>query len=164
MVWKNMDILSHSKSVIYIGDASGNFQNRKLALLDPSAVLQGDTPRLIDEWQEVPALWDGIRSEVDKRGTKGQFILTGSSTPNKKGVLHSGVGRIHTVKMRPMSLYESNDSNGDVSLLQLFDNQIHPKMAKEITLDALIELVVRGGWPGSLALNNKYYREYLSLI
>lgn len=165
---KTWTSLSHSKSVIYIGDASGNFQNRKLALLDPSAVLQGDTPRLIDEWQEVPALWDGIRSEVDKRGTKGQFILTGSSTPNKKGVLHSGVGRIHTVKMRPMSLYESNDSNGDVSLLQLFDNQIHPKMAKEITLDALIELVVRGGWPGSLALNNKYYREipksYLDVI
>jgi len=65
-------------------------------------------PRIIDEWQEVPTLWDGVRAEVDKRGLKEQFILTESSVPNKKGVLHSGVGRIHTVKMRPMSLYESN--------------------------------------------------------
>lgn len=165
---KTWTSLSHSNSVIYIGDLDGNFQNRRLALLDPKLVLQGDTPRLIDEWQEVPALWDGVRSEVDKRGIKGQFILTGSSTPIKKGVLHSGVGRIHTIKMRPMSLYESDDSSGDVSLLELFDNKINNKLTKEVTLDKLIELVVRGGWPGSLSLDNKYYVEipksYLDVI
>ena len=165
---KTWTSLSHSNSVIYIGDLDGNFQNRRLALLDPKLVLQGDTPRLIDEWQEVPALWDGVRSEVDKRGIKGQFILTGSSTPIKKGVLHSGVGRIHTIKMRPMSLYESDDSTGDVSLLELFDNKLNNKLTKEATLDELIELVVRGGWPGSLSLDNKYYEEipksYLDVI
>ena len=91
---KTWTSLSHSKSVIYIGDASGNFQNRKLALLDQAQYYK-EILKIIDEWQ-VPALWDGIRSEVIKRN-KGQFILTGSSTPNK-GILHSGVGRIHTVK------------------------------------------------------------------
>lgn len=165
---KTWTSLSHSDSVIYIGDPSGNFQNRKLAELDPTSVLQGEATKLIDEWQEVPALWDAVRSEVDKRGLKGQFILTGSSTPNKKGVLHSGVGRIHTIKMRPMSLYESNDSTGDVSLLELFDNKIEVKMTKEVTLDSLIELVIRGGWPGSLDLNTIYQSEitksYLDVI
>lgn len=165
---KTWTSLSHSKSVIYIGDPNGNFQNRKLAELNPTSVLKGEVTRLVDEWQEVPALWDGVRAEVDKRGLKGQFILTGSSTPNKKGVLHSGVGRIHTIKMRPMSLYESGDSTGDVSLLKLFDNKINTTLVKEINLEKLIELVVRGGWPSSLSLDTLYQgditKSYLDII
>lgn len=156
---KTWTSLSHSKSVIFIGDSSGNFQNRKLAELDPTLVLEGKVPRLIDEWQEVPALWDAVRSKVDQRPLKGQFLLTGSSTPNKKGVLHSGVGRITTLMMRPMSLYESGDSTGDVSLLSLFSNEISPILAKEISLSQLIELVIRGGWPNSLNIDSKYYSE-----
>ncbi len=99
----------HCKSEILIGDPAGNFQNRKLAELQPSLVLEGETPRLIDEWQEVPPLWDAVRYMVDERAAKGQFILTGSATPNHKGILHSGAGRIAKLRMRPMSLYESGD-------------------------------------------------------
>ena len=80
----------HCKSEIYLGDPSGNFQNRNLAAMSPSLVLEGETPRLIDEWQEVPPLWDAVRHKVDENPAKGQFILTGSSTPNHKGILHSG--------------------------------------------------------------------------
>ena len=97
----------HSKSEIMIGDPTNNFQNRSLAEISPDLALEGDAPRLIDEWQEVPALWDAVRHTVDQRGKKGQFILTGSSTPKRKGILHSGVGRIGKLRMRPMSLYES---------------------------------------------------------
>lgn len=156
---KTWTSLSHSNSVVYIGDPSGNFQNRELAKLDPSVVLQGETPRLIDEWQEVPALWDAVRSKVDQRSLKGQFLLTGSSTPNKKGIHHSGVGRIVTLMMRPMSLYESGDSTGDVSLFCLFNNKIDHVLAKETSLIQLIELVIRGGWPSSLDIERKYYGE-----
>ena len=92
----------HCKSEILIGDPAGNFQNRKLAELQPSLVLEGETPRLIDEWQEVPPLWDAVRYMVDERAAKGQFILTGSATPNHKGILHSGAGRIAKLRMRPM--------------------------------------------------------------
>lgn len=100
----------HSKSEILLGNPEGNFQNRKLAELSTSLVLSGDTPRLIDEWQEVPTLWDAVRHQVDQSGEKGQFILTGSATPNHKGILHSGAGRIAKLHMRPMSLFESGDS------------------------------------------------------
>ena len=106
----------HSKSEIYIGDPAGNFQNRQLAELSPALVLEGETPRLIDEWQEVPPLWDAVRYKVDQTAQKGQFILTGSATPNHKGILHSGAGRIARLRMRPMSLWESGDSSGKVSL------------------------------------------------
>lgn len=156
---KTWTSLSHSDSVIDIGDSQGNFQNRKLAELDPKAVLSGDTTRLIDEWQEVPSLCDAVKSEVDLRGKKGQFILAGSSTPNKKGVLHSGVGRIHTLKMRTLSLFESEDSTGRVSLKQLFDNEIENKLVDIISLEKLIELVVRGGFPSDLDISSDFYGE-----
>nr|MCR4660929.1 AAA family ATPase [Clostridia bacterium] len=84
----------HAKSEFLVGDPSRNFSNRQLAELNPLMILQGETPRMIDEWQEVPSIWDATRAEVDKRGQKGQIILTGSSTPKRKGILHSGTGRI----------------------------------------------------------------------
>lgn len=143
----------HSKSEIYIGDPSGNFQNRQLAELSPELVLDGETPRLIDEWQEVPPLWDAVRYKVDQTHQKGQFILTGSATPNHKGILHSGAGRIARLRMRPMSLYESGDSSGKVSLYNLCHGELTQAMTGEVSLKKLIELILRGGWPGSLGLS-----------
>ena len=142
----------HSKSEIYIGDPAGNFQNRQLAELSPALVLEGEIPRLIDEWQEVPPLWDAVRHKVDQSPRKGQFILTGSATPNHKGILHSGAGRIARLRMRPMSLWESGDSSGKVSLEQLCLGKLTPVLTGEVDLRKLIELIIRGGWPGSLGL------------
>lgn len=142
----------HSNSEIYIGDPSGNFQNRQLAQMSPSLVLEGETPRLIDEWQEVPPLWDAVRYKVDQIPKKGQFILTGSATPNHKGILHSGAGRIARIRMRRMSLYESGDSSGDVSLEDLCNGKLIPKMTGEVDLKKVIEFIIRGGWPASLGL------------
>ena len=142
----------HCKSEIYIGDPAGNFQNRHLAEIAPELVLDGETPRLIDEWQEVPPLWDAVRYKVDETHQKGQFILTGSATPNHKGILHSGAGRIGRLRMRPMSLYESGDSNGCVSLEKLCGGEITPTMTGTVDLRELIKLIIRGGWPGSLGL------------
>ena len=140
----------HANSEFLVGDPSGNFSNRMLAELEPYTVLKGDTPRLIDEWQEVPALWDATRSFVDESGNKGQIILTGSSTPVNKGVLHSGTGRIKSIRMNTMSLYESGDSSGDISLKDLCENKFESKVLKETNLEKLAYLIVRGGWPGNI--------------
>lgn len=156
---KTWTSLAHAKSAIFIGDPDNNYQNRRLATVSIKSVLIGDVPHLIDEWQEVPSLWDAVRQEVDFRGAKGQFLLTGSSTPNYKGILHSGVGRIHTLKMRTMSLFESFDSTGEVSLLQLFENKLAASLIKSITLEQLIDFVVRGGWPSELEQENQFYGE-----
>ncbi len=159
---------TYSKSKIYLGDPSGNFQNKALAKIDPKLVLEGDAPKLIDEWQEVPELWDAVRFEVDQRGEKGQFILTGSATPAQKGILHSGAGRISTLRMRPMSLYESKDSSGQVSLEEICNENYKNIVTPEVSLDSIIKLIIRGGWPGSLdvkeAEDTIVAREYLNAI
>ncbi|MBS6396795.1 MAG: ATP-binding protein [Clostridiales bacterium] len=158
----------HSKSEIYIGDPAGNFQNRQLAELSPALILEGQVPRLIDEWQEVPPIWDAVRYEVDQRAKKGQFILTGSATPNHKGIMHSGAGRIARLRMRPMSLYESGDSSGKVSLQELCYGKLTPALTGEVDLKKLIELIIRGGWPGSLGMPLEQAsllpREYLDAV
>ena len=158
----------HSKSAIYLGDPSGNFQNRELMKITPHTALKGENPRLIDEWQEVPSVWDAVRHEVDIRRGKGLFILTGSATPVQKGILHSGAGRIATIRMRPMSLFESKDSKGQVSLKSLFDNSFQSVETGKVELSTLIELTIRGGWPGSLGLNYEQYniipKEYIKSI
>ena len=140
----------HSNSEFLVGNPDNNFQNRALAEMSPALVLEGETPRLIDEWQEVPPLWDAVRYTVDQRSEKGQFILTGSATPKRKGVLHSGAGRIGKLRMRPMSLYESGDSSGKVSLQELCEGNLAPVITGEVDLRALARLTVRGGWPGNL--------------
>lgn len=140
----------HSNSEFLVGDPDNNFQNRALAEVSPALVLEGETPRLIDEWQEVPPLWDAVRYTVDQRGQKGQFILTGSATPKRKGVLHSGAGRIGKLRMRPMSLYESGDSSGKVSLQDLCEGKLTPAITGDVDLRTLARLTVRGGWPGNL--------------
>lgn len=145
----------HSHSEIYLGDPAGNFQNRNLAQMSPSLVLEGKYPRLIDEWQEVPLLWDAVRFEVDKNIQKGQFILTGSATPNHKGILHSGAGRIARLRMRTMSLYESGWSSGKVSLEDLCHLNLQPCMTGEVDLRDLINMIVKGGWPATTDLSVK---------
>lgn len=139
----------HCKSEIMLGNPDGNFQNRQLAQMSPSLVLEGETPRLIDEWQEVPQLWDAVRYKVDQSGNKGQFILTGSATPNHKGILHSGAGRIAKLRMRPMSLFESGNSSGDISLKDICEGRIEPKISGEVDLRKLINFIIRGGWPAN---------------
>ena len=139
----------HCKSEIMLGNPDGNFQNRQLAQMSPLLVLEGETPRLIDEWQEVPQLWDAVRYKVDQSGNKGQFILTGSATPNHKGILHSGAGRIAKLRMRPMSLFESGNSSGDISLKDICEGRIEPKISGEVDLRKLIDFIIRGGWPAN---------------
>lgn len=145
--------LHHANSVIYIGSPENHFQNRTLAELSPDLVLSGEVPRLLDEWQEVPSLWDAVRHSVDQQTEKGQFILTGSATPNHKGILHSGAGRISRLRMRTMSLVESGHTTGQVSLRALFDEPLKPYVTEPVSLDRWIELTVRGGWPGSIDLD-----------
>ncbi len=140
----------HSNSEFLIGDPANNFQNRALAEISPALVLEGEVPRLLDEWQEVTSIWDAVRYTVDQRAKKGQFILTGSSTPKRKGVLHSGAGRIGKLRMRTMSLYESGDSSGAISLKELCNGNITPMLTVEVNLRDLANFVVRGGWPGNL--------------
>lgn len=140
----------HANSEFFVGDPSGNFSNRMLAELEPYTVLKGDAPRLIDEWQEVQALWDATRTFVDESGGKGQIILTGSSTPVDKGILHSGTGRIKSIRMNTMSLYESGDSSGIISLKDLCENKFESKVLEETNLEKLAYLIVRGGWPGNI--------------
>lgn len=145
----------HSNSEYLVGDPTNNFSNRQLAELNPTLILQGDTPRLIDEWQEVPSIWDATRSEVDKRHKKGQIILTGSSTPKTKGIMHSGAGRIVKLRMNTMSLYESGDSSGKVSLSELCDGKLDMQLLEEVSLEKIATCIVRGGWPENIAVNTE---------
>jgi len=145
----------HAKSAFLVSDPAGNFQNRQLAQLDPSIVLDGQFPRLIDEWQEVPSLWDAVRFRVDDQAVKGQFILTGSATPKRRGVMHSGTGRIARLRMMPMSLYESGDSSGSISLKDICNSVYETKLTGEVLLRTIATLILRGGWPGSIGLSTK---------
>ena len=145
----------HSQSSFLVGDPAGNFQNRQLAQLDPSLVLKGKRPRLIDEWQEVPSLWDAVRFTVDQSTMKGQFILTGSATPTHRGVLHSGTGRIARLRMMPMSLFESGNSCGKVSLKNLCSGTLENSITGEVSLQSLAAYILRGGWPGNLQLSTE---------
>lgn len=165
---KTWTSLHQSKSSVFLGDPSGNFQNRELARLSPDLVLDGATPRLIDEWQEVPSVWDAVRHRVDQRPSKGQFILTGSATPNHKGIMHSGAGRIARLRMRPMSLWESGDSSGGVSLEALCRGELDAQMHDEPGLLQLVTLIVRGGWPAGIGLSAEQgsllAEEYLNAV
>ena len=142
---KTWSALMHGVSVSYVDE------NLDLARADPSMMLMGDRPHVIDEWQRVPAIWDCVRHEVDRaRGTRGAFILTGSSTPatrqGEQGPAHSGAGRIGRVRMSPMSLFESGESTGQVSLEGLFAGEFTPCVAERDT-QGLVEAACRGGWP-----------------
>ncbi|NLW54262.1 MAG: ATP-binding protein, partial [Clostridiaceae bacterium] len=139
-----------ARSRIHMQDPAMKQQNLRMAELHPQLLLEGDTPRLIDEWQLAPQLWDAVRFEVDRRGAFGQFILTGSSTPVESELIsHSGTGRIARLLLRPMSLYESDESNGKISLKSLFESEEIVCTSDKTILDYAF-FICRGGWPLSL--------------
>lgn len=149
---KTWTSMNHAADAIFLGDPKGNFRNKQMAEINPTFVLNGEKPQLIDEWQVVPSIWDAVRYEVDKTPAKGQYILTGSSTPMMKGELHGGSGRIGRIKMNTMSLFETGDSSGAISLTELFEGKPVMTMTGEVELDDLIRYVIRGGWPGLQSL------------
>lgn len=143
-------------SVLYMDDPETKQQNIAMAELNPKRLLKGEAPRLIDEWQLAPKLWDAIRFEVDHREELGQFVLTGSAVPpDTKEITHSGTGRFTWLTMRPMSLYESGDSTGEVSLKELFTGPEMIDGESHVDLDRLAFLVCRGGWPQSVDMRDE---------
>ncbi len=144
-----------AKSVLYMDEPEKKEQNLTMSDLNPRQLLKGDIPRLIDEWQLAPKLWDAIRFEVDHRRNPGQFILTGSAVPpDMTEITHSGTGRFARITMRPMSLYESGESTGDVSLKALFDGEKDVAGTSHISMDQLAFLVCRGGWPQAVDMRD----------
>lgn len=145
-----------SKSTLYMSKPDEKEQNLTMSEVNPSLLLQGSTPRLIDEWQIAPKLWDAIRYEVDHRNEEGQFILTGSSVPAKMNdVTHSGTGRFSWLLMRPMSLYESGESTGQVSLKDLFDGAENIEGVNNLDIEKIAYLVCRGGWPRAIFMEEE---------
>lgn len=142
-----------ARSIVYMQDPDQRTQNIQAARMTPSLLLTGETPRLIDEWQIVPELWDAIRFAVDQRDEFGQFILTGSSTPNDQmSRYHSGTGRIARMTMRPMALTESGESTGSISLANLIDGKPISPVTSDVDIPDLAHLICRGGWPKTLGL------------
>ena len=145
-----------ANSILYMANPDEKEQNVTLADLNPSLLLKGDIPRLIDEWQIAPKLWDAVRFEIDHRGEEGQFILTGSAVPaDMNEVVHTGTGRFSWLTMRPMSLYESGDSNGTISLLDLFDSSKKLSGINNLELEDIAYLCCRGGWPRSIFMDKE---------
>lgn len=148
---KTTTSLQIAGSVLYMQNPSTVKQNLEMAEVDPSRLLRGKIPRLIDEWQLAPKLWDAVRYEVDRRDEFGQFILTGSAVPADMSVTsHTGTGRISRMTMRPMSLYESRESNGSVSLSDLFNGESEVEGECQASIDEVAFWISRGGWPKSL--------------
>jgi predicted AAA+ superfamily ATPase len=137
-------------SALYLQDPDGTASYLKAADTKPSLLLKGDTPRLIDEWQMAPVLWDAVRFAVDQRGECGQFILTGSAVPRDNAVQHTGTGRISRMTMRPMSLFESLESNGEMSLQAMFDGVVADECKSDLSIERLAFALTRGGWPASI--------------
>lgn len=145
-----------ARSAIYIEDPSKKKQYLEMAEINPVALLQGEVPHLLDEWQLAPKLWDAVRFEVDRRDEFGQFILTGSAVPpDDSQISHTGTGRITSLLMRPMSLFESGDSNGSVSLRALFSKEHDINGMSDLSLDDIAYLICRGGWPKAIGRSKK---------
>lgn len=143
-------------SVLYMDDPEKKEQNIAMSELSPKRLLKGAAPRLIDEWQLAPKLWDAIRFEVDHRGETGQFVLTGSAVPaDTRGITHSGTGRFTWLTMRTMSLFESGDSTGEVSLKELFEQSTELDGGSDLSIDRLAFLVCRGGWPQAVDMREE---------
>lgn len=165
---KTWAALNHSNSVAYLNNTADNFREKHLAEMDVNLVLDKEAPELIDEWQEVPAIWDAVRFKCDEDNKKGKYILTGSSVPVSDKIHHSGAGRICKMKMYTMSLYESGDSSGEVSLKDLFKNKVQNKLVSKVELKRLAELIVRGGWPETINISvngaMKIARSYIEAV
>ena len=144
-----------AKSVLYMANPENKKQNLMLADIDPNVLLKGETPKLIDEWQIAPKIWDAVRFEVDHRKDEGQFILTGSAVPTDKSlIVHTGTGRFSFLLMRPMTLYESLESTGTVSLKDLFD-QKEISGINNLSLEDIAYACCRGGWPRSISMERE---------
>jgi len=143
-----------AESILYMQDPDTSKANIMMAKTKPSLLLEGKTPRLIDEWQVAPELWNAVRFAVDKRRTNGQFILTGSVIPTRTDDMHTGTGRIARMRMRTMSLYESGDSTGVISLEALFNNEVDTEGISELSIENIAFLINRGGWPAAARENN----------
>jgi len=144
-----------SKSEFSVSDPADNFRNREIARLNPKAVLEGLSPHLIDEWQEVPSLWDAVRHETDRSGQKGQFILTGSSTPDDSRIIHSGTGRFGRIRLETMSAVELDVSKSGISLAKLFDGTIPFRGGEyigQLSVSELAGIICRGGWPSLVGM------------
>lgn len=142
---KTWACLNQASSCFMVSESQFTLYSAKM---DPSSTLNGDYPRLIDEWQDVPSIWDAVRTRVDSEARKGMFLLTGSSVPSYDRIMHSGAGRISVVRMHTMSLFESGDSSGSVSLKDIFDGKTVSVATEKTSLGQLIYLAIRGGWPG----------------
>lgn len=143
-----------SKSILYMSKPEDVSSNLMMADINPSKLLEGETPRLIDEWQIAPKLWDAVRFEVDHRENYGHFILTGSAVPPKTDeIFHTGTGRFAWIKMRPMSLYESGESTGEVSLKEMFNQPQQLSATNKLNIDDLAFLICRGGWPEAVNMD-----------
>lgn len=156
-----------SETLLYVNTATGS-NDLELAKMSPQVILEGEKPKLIDEWQEATNLWDEIRYDVDRTGLKGQYILTGSSTPKRDGISHSGAGRFGKVYMRTMSLYETGDSTGDISLKDICEGKFIDKATGKVELRNLARLIIRGGFPGNISYTaddaKEVVNEYINLI
>lgn len=166
---KTTTAIQAAKSIKYMDWPREMAKNLFLAEENPEVLLEGDVPRLIDEWQLAPQLWDAARFTVDRRGIPGQFIFTGSAVPaDKSKIHHSGTGRFAWLTMRPMSLWESGESNGTISLSSLFANEKKNAIAPDYSLNDLCYLICRGGWPSSLAMNRqaalRQAKNYISAV
>ncbi len=163
---KSWTAAQKAASILYMQDPDTRESNIGFANTAPSILLRGDTPRLIDEWQTTPQLWDAVRHAVDMRGEPGQFILTGSAVPADNAVMHTGTGRIARMRMRPMSLFESLESNGSVSLIDLF-NGSDIAGTSSLKVEDLAFVMTRGGWPASVGRNNdalNYAKDYVDSV
>jgi predicted AAA+ superfamily ATPase len=149
---KTSTAVNASRSILLMQDPDNAGSYLAMADTKPSLLLKGETPRLIDEWQMAPVLWDAVRFEVDKRAETGQFILTGSAVPSDNVTAHTGTGRISRLKMRPMSLFESLESNGTVSLRALFDGNQDVEAQSDLSIENIAFALCRGGWPASIKL------------
>lgn len=146
-----------AKSVLYMQDPDHTVEYKLLADTKPSKLLEGDVPRLLDEWQVAPVLWNAVRFAVDKRRAKGQFILTGSVIPPETDDMHTGTGRISRMTMRTMSLFESGESTGGVSLRDLFSGKTGMFDENKLSIERIAYILTRGGWPESVLETNEKY-------
>ena len=153
----------HVKSVVEFQDVDMKASYDMINNTRPSLFLDHERPLMIDEWQMYPVVWDAIRNDVDKTGRFGQFIITGSARPADKMVMHSGTGRISSILMRPMSLLESNESDGKVSLRQLFGGNANVAMVNDLTFDVLLNAIIRGGWPQAVVNQAGEVRSQLAI-
>ena len=165
---KTWTALNHANSANYLLDPTGGYSNKQRALIDPSLALEGSKPHLIDEWQEVPGIWDAIRFDVDQTPGVGKYLLTGSVTPRRDTYQHSGTGRFSILRMRPMSLFESGDSTCSVSFDSILRGEPIDPFSADLSLERLVDITIRGGWPETLSLTAKQASrvsvEYINMI